>query len=380
MQVSPASAWVANGVKWVGGIGTDVTEAKLLGEHQSVLLAELQHRVRNIMAILNAVIARTAATASDITDYKALVTGRLMALARTQTLLTRTDNIGMDLGALVRDELEAQADHDGQYVLSGPDVLLSPKAAEVLSLAIHELATNALKYGALSGTDGEVEVIWQVVQPNGVPVLRLDWTERRPASADWSPPKRIGFGTQLIEQRVPYELRGRGKIEIRPEGCHAFVEFPLQPGASILETAAPVPRSVFGGSIDMAGEPSLAGQIVLVLEDDFYLAQDVANALRGAGAEVIGPCATAADAIEALKRSTVTAAMLDVNSGAGPSFDLAHALRNAGTPFVFTTGYDQRAMPERFAEVSRLQKPIGPRDIVRAVSALFVVDLKPPTT
>lgn len=282
--------------------------------------------------------------------------------------------------AIVRDELEAQADHKDQYVLSGPDVVVSPKAAEVLSLAVHELATNALKYGALSGTDGQVEVIWQVLQPNGVPLLRLDWTERRPAPPDWSPPTRKGFGTQLIEQRVPYELRGRGKIEIRPEGCHAFVEFPLQPGASILETDAPVPSRVSGGSIDMAGEPSLAGQIVLVLEDDFYFAQDVASVLRSAGAEVIGPCATAADAIEALKSAPATAAVLDVNLGAGPSFEVAHALRNAGTPFVFITGYDRAAMPEPFAEVSRLQKPIGPRHIVRAVSALFVVDFEPPTT
>ena len=302
------------------------------------MLAERQHRVRNVMAIIRAVIARTAATASSVAAYQALITVRLMALARTQTLLTRAANVGVDLGALVRDELETQAHHEGQYVLSGPGVLLSPKAAEVLSLAIHELATNALKFGAFSRMDGEVEVIWQVLQRNGLSLLELDWTERRRAPADWSPPTRKGFGTQLIEQRVPYELRGRGKIEIRPEGCHAFVEFPLQPGASILETDAPVPSRVSRGSIDMAGEPSLSGQTVLVLEDDFYLAQDVASALRGAGAEVIGPCATAADAIEALKRSTVTAAMLDVNLGTGRSFDLAHALRNTGTPFVFLTG------------------------------------------
>ena len=95
------------GAKWVGGIGTDVTEAKLLARHQSVMLAERQHRVRNVMAIIRAVIARTAATASSVAAYQALITGRLMALARTQTLLTRAANVGVDLGALVRDELEA---------------------------------------------------------------------------------------------------------------------------------------------------------------------------------------------------------------------------------------------------------------------------------
>ena len=123
----------------------------------------------------------------------------------------------------------------------------------------------------------------------------------------------------------------------------------------------------------MASEPSLAGQTVLVLEDDFFLAEDAASSLRSAGAEVIGPYAKAADAIEALKRGPATAAVIDVNLGAGPSFDVAHALRNAGTPFVFMTGYDRGVVPEQFAAVSRLQKPIEPRNLVRAVAALFEV-------
>ena len=359
-----------NCVKWVGGIGTDVTEAKLLAEHQSVLLAELQHRVRNIMAMLRSVVKRTAATAESVAAYEGLIIGRLMALARTQTLLTRGVDVGVEIGLIVREELEAQADHQGQYSLSGPEVVISPKAAEVLSLAIHELATNALKYGALSVSEGMVEVAWQVHGADGSPLLRLDWTERRPAPADWSPPTRKGFGSQLIEQRVPYELRGRGEIVIGPEGARAFIEFPLQPGASILETTAPMPSGVSGGSIDMTGEPSLVGQTVLVLEDDFYLAQDATSALSEAGAEVIGPFGTTADALEAVKSHRITAAVIDVNLGAGPSFVIAHALREAGAPFVFLTGYDSKSIPKEFADVVRLEKPTGPRDIIRAVADL----------
>ena len=124
----------------------------------------------------------------------------------------------------------------------------------------------------------------------------------------------------------------------------------------------------------MSGEPTLAGRTVLVLDDDFYLAEDAANALRSAGAEVSGPHATAADAIEAVTRRPVDAAVLDANLGAGPSFEVAHALRDVAIPFVFMTGYDQKAIPERFADVVRLQKPTIPRDIVRAVSALMATD------
>ena len=213
-------------------------------------------------------------------------------------------------------------------------------------------------------------VTWRVLQPDYVDVLRLDWTEHRPAPADWLAPTRKGFGSQLIEQHVPYELAGRGELEIRPQGAQAWIEFPLQPGASILETDAPALTTVFGGSIDMTTEVSLAGQTVLVLENDFYLAQDAASALQGAGAEVIGPCRDPAGAIEAMAGRAPTAAVLDINLGSGPSFEVANLLRKSGVRFVFLTGYDQAALPMEFADVVRLQKPAEPREIVRAVAAL----------
>ena len=357
-------------VKWIGGIATDVTEAKLSAEHQSVLLAELQHRVRNIMAMLRSMVARSVDGAASAADFSTLITGRLRALARTQALLTRAANVGVELGALVHQELKALADHQSQYVLSGPEIVISPKAAEVLSLAVHELATNALKYGALSTPEGTIKVNFEVLDPDGTPRLRLDWSEHRPATPDWSPPTRKGFGSQLITHRVPYELGGRGEIVIGPEDVHVVIEFPLQPGASILETNAPMLGVVSGGSIDMVGEPSLSGQVVLVLEDDFYLAEDATLALRDAGAEVVGPFANAADAMAVLKGGRITAAVLDLNMGAGPSFEMSRAVRDAGAPFVFVTGYDKDAIPEEFADVVRLEKPVEVRDIVRAIAAL----------
>ncbi|MFC5344516.1 PAS domain S-box protein [Brevundimonas staleyi] len=356
-------------VQRIGGIAEDVTDARLAVEHQGVLLAELQHRVRNIMAMLRSVTARTADGARSVEDYRTLMIGRLMALARTQTLLTRSANTGVEIGELIREELLAQAGHEGQYDLIGPEVVISPKAAEVLSLAVHELATNALKYGALARSDGTVTVRWTVAQPNGQPLLRLDWSEQRSPPADWSPPTRSGFGSQLIEQRVPYELGGRGKIEVRPEGARAWIEFPLRSGDSILETDAPLRTSVFGGSMDMTGEPSLSGLTVLVLEDEFYLAQDVSSALRGAGAEVLGPFPTEAAALTAIGDRRPDAAVLDINLGSGPSFEVARVLRG-DIAVLFLTGYDAEAIPAEFAEVPRLQKPIELREVVRSLARM----------
>ena len=357
-------------VQRVAGISSDITEVKQSTAHQAILLAELQHRVRNIMAMIRSVTIRTGHTAQSVPDYADLMSGRLMALARTQALLTQAVSPGFDIGTLFRRELAAKALNEAQYQISGPDLIISPKAAEVLSLAIHELATNALKYGALAAPEGVVSVTWRATEAEK-PLLSISWSETRLPITDWVPPTRRGFGTELIEQRAPYELAGHGRVEITPQGAQVLIEFPMQPGASILATDAPVPSSVFGGSIDMTREPSLAGQCVLVLEEDYYMASDVASTLRGSGADVVGPFSLAAPAIEAVRYGGLTGAVVDINLGSGPSFETAHALGQAGVPFIFLTGYDQSAIPDEFDGIPRLEKPVEFRQIVRALDSLI---------
>ena len=361
------------GVQRVGGLAEDVTEAKLAIEHQGVLLAELQHRVRNIMALLRSITNRTGEGAETVSDYRDLMMGRLLAFARVQALLTRTANVSVGIASLVHDEVSMHVQHDSQFVIGGPDITLSPKAVEVLTLAIHELATNAVKYGALSVPDGRVTVLWSTFEKRGGPWLAFDWTEEgapaRPALAPGTP-RRCGFGSELIEGRIPYELRGRGQITIEPSGARCHLEFPLQEGASILETGAPQGTTVFGGAIDMTGEPNLDGRRILVVEDDYYLATDTARALRGAGAEVIGLCATEADARAELEEQRPDAAVVDINLGLGPSFKLAERLKDRGIPFVFTTGYDAEVIPAEFEQVERLEKPLQLRQIIDAVARL----------
>ncbi|MBI0539514.1 PAS domain S-box protein [Roseomonas sp. KE2513] len=357
----------------VGGIFEDVTEAKLAAERSAVLLAELQHRVRNIMALLRSITNRTGDRAESVPEYRDLMMGRLLAFARVQALLTRTANVSIGIASIVHDEVSVQAQHEGQYLLDGPDVALSPKASEVLTLAIHELATNAVKYGAFSAPAGRVTVRWSTFEKRGRPWLTFDWTEEgapaRPLPAPGAPARR-GFGSELIEGRIPYELRGRGQVTIEPGGAQCHLEFPLQDGASILETGAPQRATVFGGAIDMTGEADLTGRSILVVEDDYYLAADTARALRGAGAEVLGPCATEEDARAELDEQRPDAVVVDINLGPGPSFKLAETLKDAGIPFVFTTGYDAEVIPAEFEAAERLQKPLQLREIVSAVARL----------
>ncbi|MBB3909548.1 PAS domain S-box protein [Sphingomonas desiccabilis] len=215
-------------------IGQNVTERRRAEERQNILLAELQHRVRNIMAMLRSVARRTGETAETVDDYVQHFEGRISAMARTQALLTRDVNAAVDLQNLLLDELEMQAAQPEQYRITGPDVSLPPKAAEVLGLALHELATNAVKYGALSGEHGWIDVRWALLGGEGKPLLSLIWSELG-VSIDGAP-SRQGFGTELITQRVPYELQGTGTMEFRPTGLVATLEFPLEDIPSILQT------------------------------------------------------------------------------------------------------------------------------------------------
>lgn len=352
----------------IAGISADVTETRRWVEHQGVLLAELQHRVRNIMAMINSIAWRTRQSASSVEEYAQLLSGRLMSLARTQALLTRAANVGVSMRSLVSEELAAQAPDEGQYLIEGEDVVVPPKAAEVLSLAVHELSTNALKYGALTDPLGRICVRWTVREADGQPWLDLHWDEQRPATPGWTPPVRRGFGTRLVEERVPYELAGQGSLQISASGVTATMAFPLRNRDSILETDAPLQPGVAGGTIDMSGEARLDGRRVLVIDDDFYQAQDSAGALRSAGAQVIGPCASLAAALAAISAHRLSAAVVDINLGEGPTFAVLAALQAASVPFVVVTGYDAAALPETLAQADRLQKPVTPRQVVQAIA------------
>jgi GNAT superfamily N-acetyltransferase len=287
-------------------------------------------------------------------------------------MLTRAANATVDLSTIVQDELSAQTTHARQFEVNGPAVALSPNAAETMTLAIHELTTNALKYGALSSRNGLVRVRWRVTEKRGTSWLEFDWREEGgPPQAVHPAARRRGFGSELITGRIPYELRGLGAYEIEAGGARCHLEFPLSDGASVLQTGAPAPTTVFGGATDMSGEADLSGKHVVVVEDDFYLATDTVRALRGAGAEVFGPCPNEAAARREIAGIELHGAVLDINLEGGRSFGLASELMAAGIPFIFITGYDQGIIPQDFAGVIRLEKPVEFKRIVGALAEVM---------
>lgn len=349
---------------------TNITEAKHLADRQAILLAELQHRVRNTLAMIRAISERTIRGSPSLEAFGTAWRGRLAILSRVQALLTRSANLGVDLGAILAEELAAHAADAAQYSIEGPDLTLPPKAAEVLTLAVHELATNALKHGALSTPSGRIEISWSLDPREDGPWLTFAWRETvgQPLSAALEP--RKGFGRDLIERRIPYDLHGRSTLTIAPLGASCVLEFPWRNSASVLETSIPDRDTLFENGGKISAGPDFSKYRILVVEDDFLLADDVTRVLTRAGAKVLGPFPSEGAALSGLIDRPPTLAVLDVNLGHGPSFDLARGLRSRAIPFVFLTGYDDIIFPEDLADAPRLKKPADAKRLLAVISSL----------
>ena len=211
----------------IGGIGHDLTELKRAEEHQRLLLAELQHRVRNTLAVIRSIVRRSAATTGSRDDLFIHADARIAAFARIQAAVTRDPAKPLDLASLVAEELRTVgAQEDGNLTIKGPPVGLTAKAAETLGLAIHELATNAMKYGALTAEHGRIDVAWEVVEAADEPHLRFVWTERGLRNLP-AVPTRKGFGTEILERTLPYELHGTTVLDFARNGLRCTLLLPL---------------------------------------------------------------------------------------------------------------------------------------------------------
>lgn len=210
-------------------IGRDASERQAADQAQRLLLAELQHRVRNTLSVVRSIARRTGERSLTVEEMVAHFQGRLDAFSRVQAVVTRRPGARVDLTGLIEDELLAHAAREGEMLsIKGPDIMLRPRAAETISLAIHELATNAVKYGALSAEGGRVAVTWERIEGEKGELLRLVWEENGmnfPADQPLTP----GFGFELLQRTLPYELRAETKLFLRPEGLRFEMRMPLSP-------------------------------------------------------------------------------------------------------------------------------------------------------
>ena len=207
----------------------DITVRKRADERQRTLLAELQHRVRNTLAVIRSIVRRTAASSTSVEEFELHLDGRLGSFARTQSYVTRDPEKGVDLELIIRDELLAHAAFENRNIkLKGPEVRLNHKQAETIGLAVHELTTNALKHGALHSEGNRIEANWSIEGRGDKRKLRFSWRERL-ANRRIEAPTRTGFGTELLDRVMAYELDAEPLIEFKEDGLSYQVDIPLPP-------------------------------------------------------------------------------------------------------------------------------------------------------
>ena len=202
----------------------DVTERRRMQARQAVLMAELQHRTRNLLAVVGAIAERTLGPNPALAEYSA----RLAALGRVQGLLSDSkQDWSVPVAEIVRTELDAHGVKlDGRARVEGPAVELSGDQVQVVALALHELATNALKYGALAQASGRLSVIWHVEEGDDDARLVIDWHESG-VSMPGGPPAQRGYGTELITVALPYQLDAETALEFAPDGVRCRIVLPV---------------------------------------------------------------------------------------------------------------------------------------------------------
>jgi len=203
------------------GTNMDVTERKVADEHQRLLLNELNHRVKNTLAIVQSIAQQSMRGVEAAAPIRDAFEGRLAALAAAHDVLTQRNWEAASIAHIVATATGAHHASDGRFTMEGPALDLEPKTAVALGLAMHELGTNAVKYGALSRPDGRVEVRWSVEAGR----LRLTWRERGGPSV--TAPSRRGFGTRLLLQGLAEELGGKVSLDFNPDGLLCTVEADL---------------------------------------------------------------------------------------------------------------------------------------------------------
>ena len=276
------------------------------------------------------------------------VEGRIGALAQTHELLSQSRWQGADVHRLVMEEIAPYRNAGNRKItIDGPSLLVAPETAQSIALTLHELATNAAKYGALSAKDGELSVHWTVKDGR----LVLDWAEK--GGPDVTPPTATGFGMKIINANLGTSGKGEARFDWRPEGLHCRIDIACG------QVAGPTKLESARNTVPAAdGRPF--GTKLLLVEDEALIGILLHDMLVDWGFEPSEPYAGLDEAMSAASEGQFEGAILDMNLNGKSVYPLAELLQSRGVPFVFLTGYGQHTIDKRFASCPMLQKPVAP--------------------
>ena len=337
-------------------------------QRQDVLIAELNHRVRNILNLIRSLVSQSRKDGQSIEQFSAIISQRIDALARAHDQVTQHDWSPSSLRALIATEAQAYVDGSADRIrVEGPDALIAPKAFTTIALVIHELTTNSCKYGALSTEGGHVAV---EIQQDDDGALRLAWREvgGPPVVA----PERRGFGSTIIERTIPYELGGTADVEYDKGGLIANFALPSGFVAEFKEpdsASEPPPVKTLAETADDLAR--LQAKTALVVEDNVIIAMETEDLLSGLGFDRIVVASTVTGAMNEIEAHPVSVAVLDINLGSETSAPIAKKLRELGVPYVVASGYGENdSIAKDFGEMPIITKPFSQRDLQDALNRL----------
>ncbi|MCH2164697.1 MAG: hypothetical protein MK098_08595 [Marinovum sp.] len=387
------TTWTQDEIDFFGAMHRMLCEVQSRGrflrtnQRQKLLIHELNHRVRNILSIVRSLINQTSGNSDDLSSYTETLSGRIASISKTHDLIVGDFRGSASMLRIIGNEAKALGMDAERVVVAGDDATLPSDQAVAFALVIHELMTNAVKYGSLSDAEGWL----RVDLTNSDTGLSLTWHELGGPEPNSDP--KGGFGTKLISSIVPVQLNGHLAIDYAPTGLHISLTLPADPlPDEEIEKRTPVaaqPRSVFAQScamndgvgdapyrqvssrtmgmrelpapvarFDLASAPKTP--LCMILEDEILVAMDTKRIVE---ADYAIPCvvvATEDDAMRAIKEKQIDFAILDINLGRkGNSARVGVELMQRGIPFVFLSGYGLAAdLPRNFDSIARLTKPL----------------------
>jgi PAS domain S-box-containing protein len=350
-------------------VGRDITERKRAEKLQRILTDELSHRVKNTLATVHAIASQSLARAKSPADFISGFSGRLQALANAHTVLTRSQMQGADVMTLVNEQVVIGAAGD-RISCSGPLLMLDPQASVHLALVLHELATNARKYGALSVPGGRLSVTWEMRTDGGCSLF-LSWKESD--GPEVSAPRAHGFGRALIEETVR-SYGGSVSVHYHRDGLTCEIDLPLPEQARVsIGSDVAAPKIAARPSLLAAPDQrrTLEGKRILVIEDEPLVSMELESELAAAGCKVVGPAATLDEAKTLVEDANYDAALLDVNLRGQPVDKLAALLTKKNCPFAFVTGYGRDALPSGFRGAVVLGKPFSADQLLATAEVLL---------
>ncbi len=329
-------------------------------KHQDLLIAELNHRVKNILALIRSIARQTKQSSTSLEQYAISLESRIQALSTAHDMIGDSGLQWARLKELLQAELQPYLTTGKKVEMSWPSVAVRGDAAPVLSLVIHELTSNAVKHGALSEHGDKLWITW-AEEAGG---LALQWSER--VTKRIGPPKRRGFGRSLIERAIPHQCGGECTLEFKEDGLH--VSFWLPSDAITRVESRAQPKSTRPPRARIEAQ-TVISQSVLVVEDNMALAMELEHLLEGLGFSDVLSCGNLESARDAIARSPPDFALLDIDLSGSTSAGLAQELQHAGVPTIFVTGYDSKfPLPSSLSEVPRLRKPVDETKLSQAIN------------